>query len=517
MNAVLDSLRQFQIDLHDFLAPATIWLTTAYIVVLAVLVIYGLHRYWLVYLFRCYGRDALQKRDQTPINKKNYLPRVTVQLPMFNESQVARRVIEAACEIEYPTELLQIQVLDDSTDDCTEIGKQVCRNMREVGHDVDFRHRSNRIGYKAGALEEAMESATGELIAVFDADFVPPATILRDVIDNFEDPEVGMVQTRWDHLNRTASPLTRCQAIFLDGHFVIEHTARNRAGRWFNFNGTAGVWRRECIADAGGWQHDTLTEDVDLSYRAQMKGWKFVYDPSVECPAELPPRITAFNSQQHRWSKGSVQTAIKLLPSICRSSAPASTKIEAWFHLTSPVVYLFVFLLSLLIFPAFFVHLSPTKDGSWTGWLFGGTLLALATCSAGTFYVASQQAQGRGILKTILHLPMLMALGIGISFNNTRAVLEALLNIKSPFVRTPKYAGQRKGSLDPAGRGRRMITRLLPSGVFEAGLGILLLAGGVLSLATSQSLVSLPFLLLFAVGYLWVGFGTIYDKIVGAG
>ncbi len=517
---------ELQTSLHNWLTPIVWPLTSLYLIVLAVLIVYGLHRYWLVFLFRRHGSGVLDREINAALSRlgspssnddEANLPFVTVQLPMFNESAVAQRVIESACAIDYPSDRFEVQVLDDSTDDCTEICAATCKAMQAAGHNVTFIHRENRQGFKAGALAEATELAQGDLLAVFDADFVPPTTILRDIVPYFHDAKVGMVQTRWSHLNREESPLTRSQAIFLDGHFVIEHTARNRSGKWFNFNGTAGMWRRECIQDAGGWQHDTLTEDVDLSYRAQMKGWEFIYDPSIECPAELPPCISAFNNQQHRWSKGSIQTAIKLLPSILRSDASFGTKIEAWFHLTSPVVYLFVFALSLLIFPAFFVHLSPAEKGSFAGLFMGLTLFGLATCSAGTFYVASQRAQGRGFLRTIVQLPMLMAIGIGISLNNSRAVLEAFLNIKSPFVRTPKYAGQAKGQIDPAGKGRFMWSRILPSGIVETTLGLLLLVGAGIATMSQETLVSLPFLLLFAIGYLWVGLGTIRDKFVGAG
>jgi len=303
-------------------------------------------------------------------------------------------------------------------------------------------------------------------------------------------------------------------------HEVIQFLRDNDACAYdFLSNVTAGIWRKTCIADAGGWQHDTLTEDVDLSYRAQLRGWKFVYDPSIECPAELPPFITAFNSQQHRWTKGSIQTALKLLPSILKSSAPLGTKIEAWFHLTSPIVYIFVFLLSILVFPAFFVNVSPAGDSSWAGWVLGGTLIALATCSAGTFYIASQRAQGRGVLKTIVQLPLLMAVGIGISLNNSKAVFEAIFQIKSGFIRTPKFADSKtnrrsKGILDPLAHGRwRKIT---PPGLFETVIGFLLLACIVFSAITDGTMMSIPFLLLFAAGYLWVGLGSLRDRAIGA-
>ncbi|MBL1218998.1 MAG: glycosyltransferase [Planctomycetes bacterium] len=498
--------------LEVVLQPIAAPLTICYLFVLAVLVIYGLHRYWLVFLYHRHARGALTPRPLNPgAVDETSLPAITVQLPMYNEKQVARRVIEAAANFDYPHDLLQIQVLDDSTDDSAEVARLACEQLRQPGGPaIEYIHRDNRDGFKAGALQEGLQTATGEMIAVFDADFVPAPPTLRLVASYFNDDSVGMVQVRWGHLNRFSSLLTRIQAILLDGHFVIEHTARNRAGRWFNFNGTAGVWRRTCIEDAGGWQHDTLTEDMDLSYRAQLKGWKFVYDPSIVCDAELPPHVTDFKSQQHRWTKGSIQTAIKLLPTIMTSDASLATKIEAWFHLTSPIVYPFVVLLSLLFFPAFFVNIYPVESGTAIGWLFGLTLFGLATASAGTFYVVSQIEQHKSGLRTILQLPSLMALGIGISINNSRAVLEALLGIRSPFVRTQKYG---TSSAEPAVRRTSKRLQRIAPGLIELTLGCLMLLCITLSFSQEHSLVSIPFLALFAAGYLSVGWGTLYRAL----
>ena len=297
-------------------------LTAAYIAVLLLVGLYGIHRYWLVWL---YYRN--RRHVPRPHSRFEQLPGVTVQLPMYNEAQVAERIIDAAVALDYPREFLQIQVLDDSTDGSERIAAARVEYWASRGIDIEFLHRTNRHGYKAGALAEAIPRAKGALIAIFDADFVPEHDFLKRTVHQFTDPRVGMVQARWDHLNRGDSLLTRSQAIFLDGHFVIEHAARNRSDRWINFNGTAGVWRREAIESAGGWQHDTLTEDVDLSYRSQLQGWRFVFLSNVACPAELPPEINAFKSQQHRWTKGSIQTAKKLLPTLLRSNAPMRVKI----------------------------------------------------------------------------------------------------------------------------------------------------------------------------------------------
>ncbi len=394
-----------------------------YISVLTVVAIYGFHRYILVYLYLKHRHENYQPESQF-----NELPRVTVQLPMYNENLVAERIIEATCQIDYPREKLEIQVLDDSTDDSARIAREACEKWAAKGYHVKYIHRDDRKGYKAGALAEGLLQASGEFIAIFDADFLPPRDILYNVMDYFTDEKVGLVQVRWDHLNRDASLLTKSQAIFLDGHFVIEHTARNRSGRFMHFNGTAGVWRRKTIDDAGGWQHDTLTEDLDLSYRAQLKGWQFVYLPQFCAPAELPPEMIGFKQQDHRWTKGSVQTAIKLLPKVLRSKhLPLRIKTEAFFHLTNTIVYVLMVLLTILMYPAFLSFYSPLKEHAhtWGQSLFSVSLFILATCSASTFFIFGQkELLGRMAgWKALLYMPVLMSLGVGISLNNAKAVI----------------------------------------------------------------------------------------------
>src|SRR5215469_238478 len=416
-----------------------------YLAILFVVAFYGLHRYILVYLYIKY-----RNRTYQPKGKFDTLPKVTVQLPMFNEDTVAERIIRATCQIDYPLDRLEIQVLDDSTDHSADIARKACEQWAAKGYPIKYVHRANRIGYKAGALAEALPQASGDFIAIFDADFVPPRDILQNVVQYFTDDKIGMVQVRWDHLNRDASLLTKSQAIFLDGHFVIEHTARNRSGRFMHFNGTAGVWRRTTIADAGGWEHDTLTEDLDLSYRAQLKGWQFVYLPQVCAPAELPPEMISFKQQAHRWTKGSMQTAIKLLARILRSrQLSRRIKLEAFFHLTNTVVYPLMTLLTLMMYPVFFGYYhhiqAPLKAHTWGHFLFFASLFVLATCSASTFFVFGQrELLGKQAgWKTILHLPFLMALGVGVALNNAKAVFEAIWcairHKPAEFVRTPKY------------------------------------------------------------------------------
>jgi cellulose synthase/poly-beta-1,6-N-acetylglucosamine synthase-like glycosyltransferase len=319
------------------------FLLALYYLVLSVLAVYGLHRLVLLAVyFRTRKHGAVRPPDPAT------WPRVTVQLPIFNERYVATRLIDAVCAFDYPRDRLEIQVLDDSTDDTTDRIARRVAHYRARGLDIHHLHRRRRTGYKAGALAAGCQQAQGELLAVFDADFVPPPEFLRETVPHFADPRLGVVQARWEHVNREYSLLTRAQAIFLDAHFLIEHVARNRAGHFFNFNGTAGIWRREAIVDAGGWHHDTLTEDLDLSYRAQLAGWRFLFLPEVTAPAELPVDVNAFKRQQFRWAKGSIQTARKLLGPVLRSDLPWSTKVEATIHLTNNAAYLLMVLLSLL-------------------------------------------------------------------------------------------------------------------------------------------------------------------------
>src|SRR5690242_15969097 len=333
------------------MTPAETLTLAAYFFVLIVLAIYGWHRYYLVYLYMKY-RD----RQPAPGAALDPLPVVTIQLPLYNEMYVADRLIQAVCDIEYPREQLEIQVLDDSTDETCSIAELAVRRHAAQGIDIKYYHRVDRKGYKAGALEEGMKVARGEYIAIFDADFIPKTDFLQKLMPQFADPQVGMVQARWGHINQDYSLLTKIQAILLDGHFILEHGGRNRSGRFFNFNGTAGMWRRVAIDDAGGWQHDTLTEDLDLSYRAQLRGWRFVFVSDLIAPAEVPVEMNAFKSQQHRWAKGSIQTCRKLLPTILRADLPLGVKAEAFFHLTANFNYILMCVLSVLMFPSMVIR-----------------------------------------------------------------------------------------------------------------------------------------------------------------
>jgi cellulose synthase/poly-beta-1,6-N-acetylglucosamine synthase-like glycosyltransferase len=429
---------------------------------------------------------------------------------MFNERLVAERVIQAACRIDYPRDLLQVQVLDDSTDASAEVARACCARLQAAGQDVQYIHRDDREGFKAGALAEGLKTATGRFIAVFDADFVPQPQVLHQMIHHFTDDSIGMVQARWSHLNRNDSLLTQVQAMYLDGHFVVEQAARALNSRWFNFNGTAGIWRRETIDDAGGWQHDTLTEDTDISYRAQLKGWKFRYLPDVCCPAEVPPTVSAFLGQQHRWNKGLIQTAIKLLPTILRSDVPLRTKIEAWFHLTSPLVHLFILLLVLLVLPAMFVPWPIRYANPAIGVSLGVLFMILGALAAAVFYLASQTSQGLSAWRTLLRLPALMAMGVGNSVVNSRAGIEALYGRQSPFGRTPKDTGERDSEVDPVVRKHK---RMIPNGLLEVLLGITMIVSLALAVLKPHTIVAIPFLMLFACGYLAIGIPALRSSL----
>jgi cellulose synthase/poly-beta-1,6-N-acetylglucosamine synthase-like glycosyltransferase len=403
-----------------------------YFLTLVILAIMGFHRYVMVWL---YFRHRDKKALPAPLPAE--LPRVTVQLPIFNEMYVIDRLLESVTQIRYPKDRLEIQVLDDSTDETTSIASRAVEHYRERGFDIHHLHRSDRTGYKAGALDAGLRTATGEFVFIFDADFVAPPDILEKTLGHFADPKVGMVQARWGHINRDYSLLTEVQSIMLDGHFIMEHGARSRSGRFFNFNGTAGVWRREVIADAGGWQHDTLTEDLDLSYRAQMRGWRFVYLPDLVSPAELPVEMNAFKTQQQRWAKGSVQVCKKLLPRVLASDLPWREKVEATFHLTANLAFPLMVLLAGLMFPAMIMRYNM---GFAEMVVVDVPIFLAATASVCSFYVISQKEQFPTTWKSKLrYIPAVLGIGIGLSINNALAVIEGLFGKPSEFTRTPKY------------------------------------------------------------------------------
>jgi len=485
--------------------PETLVLVS-YFFVLSILAIYGWHRYYIVYL---YMKNRANVPDQTiPPLASEALPRVTIQLPIYNEMYVADRLIDAVCEMDYPRELLEIQVLDDSTDETTDIAELAVRRHAARGFDISYLHRVDRTGYKAGALEAGLKVAKGAFIAIFDADFIPPKDFLQQTLPHFTEPKIGMVQARWGHINQDYSLLTKIQAILLDAHFVLEHGGRNRAHCFFNFNGTAGVWRREAIDSAGGWQHDTLTEDLDLSYRAQLLGWKFKFLPHVVSPAEVPVEMNSFKSQQHRWAKGSIQTCMKLLPRILRSNQPLGVKAEAFFHLSANFNYLLMSVLSVLVFPAMWVRYNM----GWTEMLLIDVpLFAAATLSVCNFYMVSQRELYPNWRARLKYLPFLMSIGIGLSVNNTRAVLEALFRKESEFARTPKY-GIERDSDEWAGKKYHQTVGV--QSIIELALGLYFTFTVFYALA-NQIYGTLPFLMLFQIGFLYIGLLSILQQFTG--
>src|SRR3954465_12707977 len=472
-----------------------------YFFVLSILAIYGWHRYYLVYLYMKNKGNA-----PLPLPALTELPRVTVQLPIFNEMYVADRLIDSVCELDYPKELLEIQVLDDSTDETTDIAERAVRRHASRGFDIRHIHRVDRTGYKAGALEAGLAQSNGDYIAIFDADFIPGADFLQKTLPYLaSDPKIGMVQARWGHINQDYSLLTKTQAILLDAHFVLEHGGRNRAGCFFNFNGTAGVWRRAATDDAGGWQHDTLTEDLDLSYRAQLLGWKFIFLPHVVSPAEVPVEMNSFKSQQHRWAKGSIQTCMKLLPTILRSKQPLKVKVEAFFHLTANFNYLLMCALSVLMFPAMWVRYNM----GWTEMLLIDVpLFFAATASFFRFYMLAQRELHTDWRTRVKYLPFLMSVGIGLSVNNTRAVLEALFKKQSEFARTPKY-GIERDSDDWSGK--KYHQTVGAQTLIELALG-LYFTGTVFYALINQIYDTVPFLMLFQVGFLYTSLLSILQQ-----
>jgi len=476
------------------------WIVLAvYFSCLLVLACYGAHRWYLLALYLWHRRAPTPQ--PTPFVE---LPRLTVQLPLYNELHVVERLLDAVCALDYPRDRLEIQVLDDSTDDTSRLVAERVESQRARGLDIVHVRRADRRGYKAGALAAGHRRAKGELIAIFDADFVPAADFARRLVHHFTDPRVGLVQARWGHLNPRYSALTRVQSIVLDGHFLIEHTARHRSGRFFNFNGTAGIWRRACIDDAGGWGTDTLTEDLDLSYRAQLRGWRFVYVPEHVAPAELPVEMSAFKTQQHRWAKGSIQTARKLLPKVWRSRLPLATKIEATAHMTAYLSYVPMLLLTAVVVPVAFLRseLAASRMLAVDLPLFLATTLAWVT----SYAIAHREATGawRGCLRWVTFL---MAVGIGLSINNARAVASGARRGLSEFRRTPKY-NLGPGETLASRRYRGRISRDTWAELGIAAAYALAIAG---ALALGRFGV-VPFFALFLVGYGYTGLVTLVQE-----
>jgi cellulose synthase/poly-beta-1,6-N-acetylglucosamine synthase-like glycosyltransferase len=476
-----------------------------YFGLLCILSVYGLHRYDIIRTYFKYRKNATKE----PATRFTELPRVTIQLPIYNERYVIERLIDEVTKIEYPKELLEIQVLDDSTDDTHAYAEALCERYRALGFPLSYHHRENREGFKAGALAEGLRTSTGEFVAVFDADFIPPTDFLLKTIHHFADPKVGVVQTRWSYLNRDYNILTEVEALLLDGHFILEHGARSQAGYFFNFNGTAGVLRRRMIDDAGGWQADTLTEDSDLSYRAQLRGWRFVYLPGLDCPSELPVEMHGFQVQQSRWAKGLTQVAKKILPQVLRAKLPWRVKAEAFLHLTPNISYPLMIVVSALMLPVMIVRFYM---GVFHMILIDLPLIAASFWSISAFYiVAYRELHPKNWRRSVFLLPMLMMIGVALTIINTRAVLEALAGIRTAFVRTPKYALEGH-VVNLEHKKYRRKSGWLPYIEFAAGSYFLYMIS--FAIGTSNYF-AIPFLALFTAGYYWAAFATLYQEYQG--
>ncbi len=490
----------YQLDSFDYI------ILLSYFTILTTLAVYGAYRIKQVIDFWRYHKFVPQPKASYA---EEDVPHITVQLPLFNELYVVDRLLKAVTEIDYPREKFEIQVLDDSTDETTRIAEAVVAKYKEQGFDIHYIHRDDRTGYKAGALENGLKTAKGELLAIFDADFVPKPDCLRKLVDFFTDPLVGCAQMRWSHINGGYNLLTRLQTIMLDGHFVVEQTTRNRAGGFFNFNGTAGIWRRQAIALSGGWQHDTLTEDTDLSFRAQLMGWKFVYLLDEEAPAEIPVEINAFKAQQRRWAKGVMQVGLKLYPRIWLAPLPFRVKLEMFFRLTGNISYPLMIVASFLQFPLLLVRYNQPF---YHLMVLDLPLLFFSSISVVLFYGTAVWYLDDRRLPRLLHLPLVMALGIGLAFSNARAVLEALFGVKTEFVRTPKYRVEETTDATWKRKKYRRKRGLLP--LLELAFAVYFLLGIIYS-ANLHMWGTIPFLVLFFFGFGYMGVMSVLQTASG--
>ncbi len=421
-------------------------LFSIYILCLLCILIYSLVQSHLTFL---YLKSKKQKTELPELPME--LPRVTIQLPIYNELYVVERLLRKVAEMDYPTDLLEIQVLDDSTDETVELIASLVAEIAKLGIDMKHVRRTDRVGFKAGALEYGMKQAKGEFIAIFDADFLPEKDFLMKTLPYFENKEIGLVQTKWEHLNKDYNVLTRLLGMALDAHFTIEQKGRNSNGNFMNFNGTAGVWRRECIETSGGWSADTLTEDLDLSYRAQLMGWKMKYVEEFTSPAEIPAFLQAVRSQQYRWNKGGAEVARKNLRTIIKSDLPFHVKLHAGFHLLNTGIFICVFLAAVVSVPLlYFISEGDILQQALTisGVFFLGFILL------SSFFWVSMRQRNKNALTTTLNFivffPIFLSLSMGLSLFNSIAVMEGYMGIRSPFIRTPKFniVGKEAQTLD---------------------------------------------------------------------
>ncbi len=469
----------------------------SYFVSLSIIFVFGLHGFIMIFYYNKY-------KNVKHIPQKEFVPSslVTIQLPLYNELYVVERIINSVCEIDYPQNLMEIQVLDDSTDETVDIVAKIVAEKQKDGFDIKHIRRANRQGFKAGALKEGMKTAKGEYIAIFDADFVPQKEFLKKTLSFFNDEKVGMVQTRWEHINGDYSILTKAQALALDGHFVIEQAVRNKAGFFINFNGTGGIWKRACIEDAGNWEADTLTEDLDLSYRAQLNGWRFVFLKDFTSPAELPSEINALKNQQFRWTKGAIETAKTILPLVWKSKIPFRVKLQGTFHLTNNIVFPFILLVAILNVPLIFIK----NSGPHQVYFAIMSIFVLAFISSFLMYLYAQKDIRDDWRKKIVLFPLFMAGSMGFAVNNSRAVFEGLLNRKSEFVRTPKFkVVDNKDSWI----GKRYNSKKLGLSVIVELIMAIYCLVGVASSIYFLEIAALPFQILFFLGFAFVSLTSI--------
>ncbi len=474
-----------------------------YIISLSVLLFFGSHGFVMMYYHHKYRKNFPKQKAEHDEDL------VTIQLPLYNEMYVVERLVTAVCEIDYPKDKLEIQVLDDSTDETVDVVARLVKEKQELGFDIQHLHRASREGFKAGALKEGLKTAKGKYIAIFDADFIPKKDFLRNTLRYFSDDKIGMVQTRWEHLNEDYSLLTKIQALALDGHFVIEQTVRNKAGFFINFNGTGGVWKKECIEDAGNWHADTLTEDLDLSYRAQLKGWRFVYLRDFTTPAELPAEMNALKAQQFRWTKGAVETAKKILPLVWKSNIPMRIKLQSTFHLSNNIVFPFILLAGILNVPLIFIK----NAGPYWHFFNFMALFVVAFLSSFIFYLFSQKDVHTDWRKKIALFPLFMAGSMGFALNNTRAVVEGLMSRKSEFVRTPKFKVVVKGEALSAKNKYLAKTKIQPSTYVELLLAVYCLIGVSASIYFME-IAALPFQLMFFIGFATVSIMSLRQALI---
>ena len=475
------------------------FILSIYVFALIYITVYCLSQLNLLYH---YLKQAKHKAVLDTIPEHKDWPFVTVQLPIYNEMYVVDRLIDKICQFDYPKDKFEIQIIDDSTDETVDISKRKVAEYTAKGFDIKLVQRDNRIGYKAGALKHANEFAKGEYLAIFDADFLPRKDFLKATVPYFDDEKVGVVQTRWEHINQNYSLITKLQALQLNVHFTVEQSGRKAGNFLLQFNGTAGVWRKACIDDAGGWEADTLTEDLDLSYRAQMKGWEIKYLEKFGSPAELPAEMNGLKSQQFRWMKGGAENARKLLPTVWKSDMPFSKKLQATSHLLSSGVFMFILLAGLVSVPLVFLLETIVVDVKY----FAVFLISMV-CVISVYYVANVEAELnrksylKTLLKFVLLFPVFLSLSMGLSLHNTIAVLQGYRGKKSPFIRTPKFAIK---NISDSFKKENYLAKKLPWTTIFEGILAIYFVGGIVAGMYLQNTTFIAFHSLLAFG-----FGTI--------